>query len=341
MQRLKRAEDKKKQEAKAQTSSSSSSWHWHSQLVGVWLWALTSKMVWPLMTQANLYFGGSILICGKSLNVQKNLEFLLWKSVTADSSLLSPTGGCKGNIPCTSYSRTFTIHKYGYGIAYTFTHNMNMLEHIAINDNEHHKAHARREQCAVLSTPRTARWCTVSHIALVAQGLAVCVIPMSSMHAHLCVVLWASLLTRLSTSSSCSPSSSTWCPTRRLTSSPSKIPCATPAWGAWSLWTMSHPSLPEGPCPPPISGCQGGASPCATSQVRMCMCQQGRPYIYILVSWLLQDGRVIHIGGRHTHIRDIEWLGVHHTISALEEKGDTHLHINTRCLRSPGVVSTL
>ena len=30
MQRLKRAEDKKKQEAKAQTSSSSSSWHWHS-----------------------------------------------------------------------------------------------------------------------------------------------------------------------------------------------------------------------------------------------------------------------------------------------------------------------
>ena len=30
MQRLKRAEDKKKQEATAQTSSSSSSWHWHS-----------------------------------------------------------------------------------------------------------------------------------------------------------------------------------------------------------------------------------------------------------------------------------------------------------------------
>ena len=30
MQRLKRAEDKKKQESTAQTSSSSSSWHWHS-----------------------------------------------------------------------------------------------------------------------------------------------------------------------------------------------------------------------------------------------------------------------------------------------------------------------
>ena len=30
MQRLKRAEDKKKQEARELTSSSSSSWHWHS-----------------------------------------------------------------------------------------------------------------------------------------------------------------------------------------------------------------------------------------------------------------------------------------------------------------------
>ena len=26
--------------------------------------------------------------------------------------------------------------------------------------------------------------------------------------------------------------------------SPLKIPCATPAWGAWSLLTMSHPSHP-------------------------------------------------------------------------------------------------
>ena len=40
---------------------------------------------------------------------------------------------CKGNIPCTSYSRTFTIHNYGYGTAYTFTHNMIMLEHTAMN----------------------------------------------------------------------------------------------------------------------------------------------------------------------------------------------------------------
>ena len=41
---------------------------------------------------------------------------------------------CKGNEPCTSYSRTFTIHNYGYGIAYTFTHNNIMLDHTAMND---------------------------------------------------------------------------------------------------------------------------------------------------------------------------------------------------------------
>ena len=43
---------------------------------------------------------------------------------------------CKGNVPCTSYSRTFTIHKYGYGTAYIFTHNKNMLEHIANNGTD-------------------------------------------------------------------------------------------------------------------------------------------------------------------------------------------------------------
>ena len=40
----------------------------------------------------------------------------------------------KGNEPCTSYSRTFTIHNYGYGTAYTFTHNNITLEHNAMNN---------------------------------------------------------------------------------------------------------------------------------------------------------------------------------------------------------------
>ena len=40
--------------------------------------------------------GGLVPICGKSLNVQKNLEFFIVKSVTADGSLRSPTGGVEG-----------------------------------------------------------------------------------------------------------------------------------------------------------------------------------------------------------------------------------------------------
>ena len=43
---------------------------------------------------------------------------------------------CKGNEPCTSYSRTFTIHNYGYGIAYTFTHNNITLELRGVRDEE-------------------------------------------------------------------------------------------------------------------------------------------------------------------------------------------------------------
>ena len=41
---------------------------------------------------------------------------------------------CKGNEPCTSYSRTFTIHNYGYDTAYTFTQNNIMLEPNAMNN---------------------------------------------------------------------------------------------------------------------------------------------------------------------------------------------------------------
>ena len=44
---------------------------------------------------------------------------------------------CKGNEPCTSYSRTIYNTKMatdGYDIAYTFTHNNITLEHTAMND---------------------------------------------------------------------------------------------------------------------------------------------------------------------------------------------------------------
>ena len=63
---------------------------------------------------------------------------------------------CKGNELCTSYSRTFTIHNYGYGTAYTFTHNNITLEHTAMND-KNTITHTDAYKHAVLSTLRTAR----------------------------------------------------------------------------------------------------------------------------------------------------------------------------------------
>ena len=64
--------------------------------------------------------------------MQKNLEvFIVNKSVTADGSLLSPTGGVKEMYPAPHFHEHFTIHKWLRQTAYILTHNLNMLEHIA------------------------------------------------------------------------------------------------------------------------------------------------------------------------------------------------------------------
>ena len=52
--------------------------------------------------------------------------FIVNKSVTADGSLLSPTGGVKGMYPAPHNSRTFYDTN-------SLTHNLNKLEHIANN----------------------------------------------------------------------------------------------------------------------------------------------------------------------------------------------------------------
>ena len=59
--------------------------------------------------------------------------FTVNKSVTADGSLLSPTGGVKGMYPAPENHEHFTIHKWLRQTAYIFTHNFNNLEHIANN----------------------------------------------------------------------------------------------------------------------------------------------------------------------------------------------------------------
>ena len=141
---------------------------------------------------------------------------------------------CKGNEPCTSYSRTFTIHNYGYGTAYTFTHNNITLEHTAMNDkntNTHTDAYNTQfwARCAPPVDAQCSRLVCVIHV------IHACA-PVS------CVLIVFSSPFSFSTSSHCSSSSPSWCLPQCPTRGPGQTPCATPAWGAWSHPTTSHPS---------------------------------------------------------------------------------------------------
>ena len=198
-------------------------------------------MVWPLIAQGNLSVGGWISICETSLNVQKNLEFFIVKIGYSWRQSTVTDGGCKGNVSCTPYSRTFTIHKWLRQTAYILTHNLNMLEHIANNGmNTTTHTDANIAQFWARRAPSVDAHVFIHRTC--GSSLVLCVIPCHPCMRTCVLLLEWFLLTRLSTSSSSSSSSSTWCPSRRLMRSPWKIPCATPAWGAWSLWTMSHPS---------------------------------------------------------------------------------------------------
>ena len=58
---------------------------------------------------------GSVPICGQSLDVQENLDFfplVIMKSVTADGSLRSPTGGVKGLNPAPHIHEPKTTSNY-------------------------------------------------------------------------------------------------------------------------------------------------------------------------------------------------------------------------------------
>ena len=117
MQRLKRAEDKKKQEATAQPSLSSSSWHWQVQLVGVRLRALASKMVLPLRQHGETrILSGSLLIGGRDSTYRRiwifSLSLVIMQSVTADGSLRSPTGGVEESYPTPHIHEQKTTSNY-------------------------------------------------------------------------------------------------------------------------------------------------------------------------------------------------------------------------------------
>ena len=108
------------------------------------------------------------------------------KSVTADGSLRSPTGGVEESYPTPHIHEQMTTSNYGYDTAYNFTHNNIMLEHNAMNNITPSRTWTRTTR----STEHTARRSLMRtvHIAPVAQVRLARVIP--SMHVHLCVALW-------------------------------------------------------------------------------------------------------------------------------------------------------
>ena len=78
---------------------------------------------------------GSLLIGVQSLDVQKEFGFfsslVIIQSVTADGSLRSPTGGCRGIISYTSYSRTNDCIYNGYDNINLEPNAMNNIDTVA------------------------------------------------------------------------------------------------------------------------------------------------------------------------------------------------------------------
>ena len=86
------------------------------------------------MTRGNLYSRWlSTDLWAESRRTEEFVIFIL-KSVTADGSLLSPTGGVEGLNPAPHIHEQMATSNYGYDIAYNFTHNNIMLEHNAMNN---------------------------------------------------------------------------------------------------------------------------------------------------------------------------------------------------------------
>ena len=83
------------------------------------------------------------------------------KSVTADGSLLSPTGGVNGIHPAPKNSRTFYDIQRLRNTAHIFTHNIDNPEHIATNCMNT-TMHTDANTAQFLSTPRTVFRCIAS-----------------------------------------------------------------------------------------------------------------------------------------------------------------------------------
>ena len=86
-----KAEDKKHCEKWSQ--SSSSWWQWQTNWWEPYYENFTTKMEWPLIERRNLCIRWATFHLRYESQQQLNAKFIVNISVTADSSLLSPTGG--------------------------------------------------------------------------------------------------------------------------------------------------------------------------------------------------------------------------------------------------------
>ena len=237
---LKQAEDEK-QYAKWSQSSSSSSWQWqtnwwesdygHSpqRWYVHWLNGVTRYLV------ANYSF---------AVWVSARIEFKIFIvniSVTADGSLLSPTGGVNTMHLVPEIHEHFMIHKATEHCAQPQAHFHLHWDHCD-QLREKHNAHWRVHRAA-LSTLRAVFRCvalTCSHCHI--DSRASQCLSISSMVVVMRTGVWAFSSSCLSTSFSSSSSTSSWFLPWCLMTTPWMTPCATPQSGAWSPLTMSNPT---------------------------------------------------------------------------------------------------
>ena len=126
-------------------------------------------------------------------------------------------------------------------IAYNFTNNKIMLEHKCDEQHEHRRG---TWTCTTRSTEHTAR-CPLMHNGVTSHLGSSPPCTRHPIHACApvcCVLVVFSSPVLSSTSSHRSPSSPSWCAPQSSTRGPGPTPCATSAWGPWSLPTMRQPS---------------------------------------------------------------------------------------------------
>ena len=132
-------------------------------------------MLWPLIARGNpLLSSGSLFFVERVSTSREFRIFIVNKSVTADGSLLSPTGGVNTIHPARDIHEHFTIQHATEHCAQPEAHLQQSWAHCD-QLHEHHNAHWR-EHCVVLSTLRTVFRCIAlmrSYVTL-AQVSSVC-----------------------------------------------------------------------------------------------------------------------------------------------------------------------